>query len=150
MNNKKAILLLSLLLCAAALCACGRTATGEADTAPLDTPDYLCMTITEVGSAGVRYTVKSEMDGEATCGTGADVSLQVLRNGSWYPFKKDYDVTQELWYIPTGYETEFTFFWYDIYGTLPAGTYRLVKTIGCSFTDGSFQALRLGQEFTIA
>ena len=96
---------------------------------------------------GVKLTAKNitpsgltivctQQDGEPTgeLHTGSYYGLEVLRDGEWVavdllPMEHELAWTMEAWMIPSSTETEWEVNWTRLYGDLPAGTYRIGKSI---------------------
>ena len=98
-------------------------------------------------SWGVKLTTKNitpsgltivceQQDGEPTgeLNTGSYFGLEVLQDGEWaavelLPIEGELAWTSEAWMIPANAETEWDVDWRRLYGELPAGTYRISKSI---------------------
>lgn len=98
-------------------------------------------------SWGVKLTVKNitpsgltivceQQDGEPTgeLNTGSYYGLEGLRDGEWVavdllPMEGELSWTAEAWMIPANAETEWDVNWSRLYGELPAGTYRISKSV---------------------
>ena len=96
---------------------------------------------------GVKLTAKNitpsgltivceQQDGEPTgeLNTGSYYGLEVLRDGEWVPvellpMEHELAWTMEAWAIPANEETEWDVNWSRLYGELPAGSYRIGKSI---------------------
>ena len=96
---------------------------------------------------GVKLTAKNitpsgltivctQQDGESTgeLHIGSYYGLEVLRDGEWVavdllPMEHELAWTMEAWMIPSNTETEWEVNWTRLYGELPAGTYRISKSI---------------------
>ena len=96
---------------------------------------------------GVKLTAKNitpsgltivctQQDGEPTgeLQTGSYYGLEVLRDGEWIavdllPMEHELAWTMEAWAIPANEETEWEVNWSRLYGELPAGSYRISKSI---------------------
>lgn len=96
---------------------------------------------------GVKLTAKNitpsgltivctQQDGEHTgeLHTGSYYGLEVLRDGKWIavdllPMEHELAWTMEAWAIPANAETEWEVNWSRLYGELPAGSYRISKTV---------------------
>ena len=96
---------------------------------------------------GVKLTAKNitpsgltivctQQDGEPTgeLNTGSYYGLEVLRDGAWVavellPMEHELAWTMEAWAIPSNTETEWEVNWSRLYGELPAGTYRISKSV---------------------
>ena len=96
---------------------------------------------------GVKLTAKNitpsgltivctQQDGEPTgeLQTGSYYGLEVLRDGEWIavdllPMEHELAWTMEGWAIPANAETEWEVNWSRLYGELPAGSYRISKSI---------------------
>ncbi len=96
---------------------------------------------------GVKLTAKNitpsgltivctQQDGEPTgeLNTGSYYGLEVLRDGEWVevellPMEYELAWTSEAWMIPNNAETEWEVNWSRLYGELPAGSYRISKSV---------------------
>ena len=96
---------------------------------------------------GVKLTAKNitpsgltivctQQDGEPTgeLNTGSYYGLEVLRDGEWgavelLPMEGELAWTSEAWMIPNNAETEWEVNWSRLYGELPAGNYRISKSV---------------------
>ena len=96
---------------------------------------------------GVKLTAKNitpsgltivctQQDGEPTgeLNTGSYFGLEVLQNGEWVavellPMEGELAWTSEAWMIPNNAETEWEVNWSRLYGELPAGNYRISKSV---------------------
>lgn len=105
---------------------------------------------------GVKLTAKNitpsgltivctQQDGEPTgeLHTGSYYGLEVLRDGEWVavdllPMEHELAWTMEAWGIPANAETEWVVNWSRLYGALPAGSYRISKSITDFRGSGDF------------
>lgn len=105
---------------------------------------------------GVKLTAKNitpsgltivceQQDGEPTgeLHTGSYYGLDVLKDGEWIavdllPMEHELAWTMEAWGIPANAETEWEVNWTHLYGELPAGTYRISKSITDFRGSGDF------------
>ena len=96
---------------------------------------------------GVKLTAKNitpsgltivctQHDGEPTgeLHTGSYYGLEVLRDGEWgavdlLPMEHELAWTMEAWMIPQNADTEWEVNWSRLYGELPAGSYRISKSV---------------------
>ena len=96
---------------------------------------------------GVKLTAKNitpsgltivctQQDGKPTgeLNTGSYYGLEVLRDGEWVavellPMEYELAWTSEAWMIPNNAETEWEVNWSRLYGELPAGSYRISKSV---------------------
>lgn len=96
---------------------------------------------------GVKLTAKNitpsgltvvctQQDGEPTgeLHTGSYYGLEVLRDGEWVavdllPMEHELAWTMEAWMIPQNADTEWEVNWSRLYGELPAGSYRIGKSV---------------------
>jgi len=96
---------------------------------------------------GVKLTAKNitpsgltivctQQDGEPTgeLNTGSYYGLEVLRDNKWVtvemlPLEGDLAWTAEAWVIPADTEIEWEVNWSRIYGEIPAGSYRISKSV---------------------
>lgn len=87
--------------------------------------------------------------------TGSYYSLEVLEGEGWTAVEQlpqEYDVawTAEAWAIPMDDSVQWTVDWEWLYGSLPAGTYRLGKEIVDFQNSGDYDQQMLYAQFTIA
>ena len=96
---------------------------------------------------GVKLTAKNitpkgltlvckQQDGEPAgeLQTGSPYSLEVYKDGEWIavemlPMENDLAWTEEAWRIPSNDTVEWTVDWSWLYGELPAGVYRISKSV---------------------
>ena len=96
---------------------------------------------------GVKLTAKNitlsgltivctQQDGEPTgeLNTGSYYGLEILRDNEWVavemlPLEGELAWTAEAWMIPANEETEWEVDWSRLYGELPAGSYRISKSV---------------------
>ena len=96
---------------------------------------------------GVKLTAKNitpsgltivctQQDGEPTgeLQTGSYYGLKMLQDGEWIavdllPMEHELAWTSEAWMIPNNTETEWEVNWSRLYGELPAGSYRISKSV---------------------
>lgn len=93
------------------------------------------LTAKNITPAGLTI-VCTQQDGEPTgeLNTGSYYGLEVLRDGEWVavellPMEHELAWTMEAWAIPSNTETEWEVNWRRLYGKLPAGTYRISKSV---------------------
>lgn len=87
--------------------------------------------------------------------TGSYYSLEVLEGESWTAVEQlpqEYDVawTAEAWLIPMEDSVQWTVGWEWLYGSLPAGTYRLGKEITDFRDSGDYDQQMAYVQFTVA
>lgn len=95
-------------------------------------PDWgLTLSVKDVTPTGLTLVCTKNggnPTGELTCGT--DYHLIVLEDGIWKDVPtviEEYAWNSLAYHFPEGQDTEFDYTWEWLYGTLPAGTYRLTK-----------------------
>lgn len=93
------------------------------------------LTVKDITPSGLTI-VCTQQDGEPTgeLNTGSYYGLEVLHDGEWIAVEllpMDYELawTAEAWIIPNNAETEWEVNWSRLYGELPAGSYRISKSI---------------------
>jgi len=93
------------------------------------------LTVKNITPAGLTI-VCTQQDGEPTgeLHTGSYYGLEVLRDGKWVgvellPMEHVLAWTMEAWGIPSNTEAEWEVNWSRLYGELPAGTYRISKSV---------------------
>lgn len=108
----------------------------EAENSSVDDPvfvDPVSLVLQNVSSKGATYIINNETDN--THMYGEDYSLQFLKNNTW----EEVPYIIENWgFKDIGYELrkksftqKITIDWTWLYGELPDGEYRLIKTISC-------------------
>lgn len=93
------------------------------------------------------FLFRNESDKVLYCGT--DYALQVKRDGLWYEIDLYADHTAEEILLEPGEVWPFQIWWSVPYGQLPAGEYRLVKSLWSSSAMPKLTGWALGCEFTI-
>jgi len=98
-------------------------------------PWGLKLTAKNITPSGLTI-VCTQQDGEPTgeLNTGSYYGLEVLRDGEWVavellPMEGELAWTAEAWMIPNNAETEWEVNWSRLYGELPAGSYRISKSV---------------------
>jgi len=93
------------------------------------------LTAKDITPSGLTI-VCTQQDGEPTgeLETGSYYGLEVLRDGEWVavellPMEGELGWADEAWMIPANAETEWEVDWSRIYGELPAGAYRISKSV---------------------
>jgi len=93
------------------------------------------MTAKNITPSGLTI-VCTQQDGEPTgeLNTGSYFGLEVLQDGEWVavellPLEGELAWTSEAWMIPNNAETEWEVNWSSLYGELPAGSYRISKSV---------------------
>ena len=84
--------------------------------------------------------------------TGSRFWLEVYSEGNWFPVKDDMeDVfwTMEAWSIPRNKRVEWSVSWKTLYGSLPAGHYRIGKEIMDFRAGGDYDEYIYYAEFTV-
>lgn len=116
--------------CLMALCGC-QAKVGEEFTEEVDTLEGVSLTVDagQVTSSGITYTIDNQSEKDLSY--GRDYSLQKEKDGKWYRVepKSAVAVTMELLWIPAGDAQTEALEWEDAYGKLPAGKYRVVKSV---------------------
>lgn len=135
---KKILALLLMLMLLLAGC-------GERDEQVIECYGGPVLEIMKVSPEGISYVLNNY--GAAPITFGAAQGLEVLRDGSWQdlePLQGDIAVIAILYELAPGGVRDCGFYWQDIYGTLPPGQYRLVKSVTCGEKTQQLYA-----EFTI-
>lgn len=93
------------------------------------------LTAKDITPSGLTI-VCTQQDGEPTgeLQTGSYYGLEVLQDGEWVevellPMEGELAWTAEAWTIPANAETEWDVNWSRLYGELPAGSYRISKSV---------------------
>ena len=104
----------------------------------------LTLTVENASGTQAEYTIHNNTEKDVVF--GRDFAVQTLHNGVWYELQhKDMAITLELLFVPAGSEETFTDVWEPGYGTLPAGDYRILKTV----TAGE-ESVILAGEFSVS
>ena len=116
----------------------------------------IALTAEDVSPTGLTLTC-TQSGGSPTgeLQTGSYYSLEVLEGESWTAVEQrpqEYDVawTAEAWVIPMEDSVQWTVDWDWLYGSLPAGTYRLGKEITDFRDSGDYDKQMAYAQFTIA
>ena len=83
--------------------------------------------------------------------TGQDCDIQVQVDGKWYRLEQRHDgAWMAIAYsLPDGETTVIGINWSNIYGELPAGSYRIVKKVMDYHAPGDYDTYYLATEFEI-
>ena len=150
-----AAILALLLLC---LSACGKKDAaperifqiGEVSDIVTNTEPGISLTILDSDASSATYRIVNETGRELMTDDMQVYFLQVRQDGAWH-FIDIGNVklasTSVAYRVKDGETREVETSWENIYGTLPAGTYRLVKTF---FTNTFHDKFFLSAEFTAA
>jgi len=118
-------------------------------------PDWgLTLSVKDVTSTGVTL-VCTQNGGNPTgrLGCGTDYRLLVSEDGKWkdVPTVPEETIWDDMGYrISEEKDTEFTISWEWLYGTLPAGTYRLAKEFSDQRGPGDYDKAMYWVEFEIS
>ena len=146
-----------------ALLLLGLSACGKKDAAPerifqigevsdivTNTEPGISLTILDSDASSATYRIVNETGRELLTDDMQVYFLQVRQDGAWH-FIDIGNVklasTSVAYRVKDGETREVETSWENIYGTLPAGTYRLVKTF---FTNTIHDKFFLSAEFTVA
>ena len=110
--------------------------------------------ITFVSCTQTSLTVRIDNGTDSTWQSGnmRDYRLEAEKDGGWYEVKQigEYANTMELMLFAPGQSLTHTFEFADRYGTLPAGTYRIVKSFWANATaTAEAHELILACQFTV-
>lgn len=132
---KKAALLLYILLFALCFTGCAAQSQPPAEPSVTEDPWGIALSVRDGTPTGC-ILVCTQSGGSPTgeLMTGTPYQLQVWKDGQWQeveetPSEYERAWTSEAWLITMGGTTEWEVNWEWLYGTLPAGTYRISKTI---------------------
>ena len=98
-------------------------------------PDKWGLTLTAKDVTPTGCTVVFTQSGGSPTGelgSSSPFTLERYKNGQWTAVEtllKEFDWTDEGWIINNDTSTEFKHVWNDIYGELPAGKYRISKSV---------------------
>lgn len=111
----------------------------------------LTMTLTDVTSTGA--TIVFTQSGGSPTGqlqTGAPYWLETWQDGQWIALKASSDTwIMPAYDIPKGSSRSWTESWKNLYGELPAGVYRLSKTVSDYRGPGDYDERVYETEFTL-
>ena len=146
---KKIILL---LLCALLLAACGPKA-GEVFEGEVNNFDGVTMTVlyNTATPTGVTIQILNTTDKEIDSGNAYDFSLQVEQDDAWHLLESNpFANTADALIYPKDELIQQELDWSSRYGTLPAGSYRVVKEFSCrSAANDGIDDFCLAAPFTI-
>ena len=122
---------------------------GEASDIVTNTEPGISLTILDSDASSATYRIVNETGRELMTDDMQVYFLQVRQDGAWH-FIDIGNVklasTSVAYRVKDGETREVETSWENIYGTLPAGTYRLVKTF---FTNTFHDKFFLSAEFTV-
>lgn len=151
---KTTLLVLSLLLTLSVFAACEKSPV-DADGIPLD-PFGVTLSVKDVTPTGLTLVcTQSGGSPSGTLQTAAAFRLDQNVYDHWLYLDtilgKDEEYVWDTvsYTIPRDGKTELVLDWSDLYGTLPAGSYRLAKGISDVRDDGGADAFTYYVEFTI-
>ena len=108
---------------------------GDPDRRFQEDPWGVKLTAKNITPSGLTI-VCTQQDGEPTgeLQTGSYYGLEMLQDGEWVavellPMEYELAWTSEAWMIPNNAETEWEVNWSRLYGELPAGSYRISKSV---------------------
>ena len=151
---KISLLLLALVLTLSAFAACGKTPADE-DGVPTD-PFGVTLSVKDVSATGL--TLVCSQSGGAPTGTLTTAAAFRLDQNVYDHWvyqdtvlgeNEEYVWDAVSYTIPMGGSCEIVLDWSDLYGELPAGSYRLAKGISDVREDGGADAFPYFVEFTI-
>lgn len=140
---------LKIVACALAMMAllggCGKLKLLEENVYEVNTLDSVTMAVNGVSADGAAYTIRNGGEGELTF--GLDFGVQAEKDGVWYDIEHEpVAVISIAAVLDAGTEGTYTCSWVNGYGTLPAGRYRLVKSVTAGWENAAYW---LAAEFTI-
>lgn len=105
----------------------------------------ITMVVDEVSANGATYIIRNESVGELTF--GLDFGVQAEKNGVWYDIEHEgMAVIAIAMALEPGDEGTYTCGWENVYGPLPAGHYRIVKSVTAGRENEQYW---LAAEFTV-
>lgn len=115
--------------------------------------DGVSMAVKEGKVSSTGMTVTLENHSEKHCVYGEDFSLEKKVKGSWYQvpiiYKDNYGFTAIGYDLAPSDRKEWSASWDWLYGSLPAGEYRMVKEILDFRGTGDYDKHYLAVEFTV-
>lgn len=155
---KRCLALLSALACALALCACSAQPGGT--TSPPEAAGAkdlgIVLSAKDVTPAGMTLVI-SQSGGEVSgqLEYGEAFALETLADGAWeavpYAVPGDSVAWQAIAYLlPPDKESEMEISWEYLYGSLPAGNYRLSKEFTDFRESGDYDTQTYSVEFEIS
>ena len=149
---------LCLFLCLGALCACSQQEQVPQEYLDALTAEPVAWNVTMTAetvspTGGTFVLAQSETTLAGQFLTGRSYALELKNGEKWsiYPYAEgvtEQDYTAEAAMIPMGGSVRWTVDWTNLYGTLPEGTYRLVKPVMLLSESGEETHL-IYAEFTI-
>lgn len=124
---------------------CGKLKLLEENTCEVNTLDGITMAVNGVSADGAAYTIRN--GGKEALSFGLDFGVQAEKNGVWYDIEHEpVNVITIAVELEAGTEGTYTCSWLDGYGFLPAGHYRIVKSVTAGWKNEQYW---LAAEFTI-
>lgn len=129
-NLKREIILITAMMSLFLFSGCGLK-LGEEYTEEVNTLKGVVLTVDgdSVTHGELTYTISNQSDKDLSY--GQDYGLQKEKEGKWYQIipKNEVAVTLELLWVPAGNTDTQMLGWESSYGKLPAGHYRIVKSV---------------------
>ncbi len=112
----------------------------------VNTSEELVLSVVEVSVKSTEMMITIDNMSETDFSYGRDYTIQRMKRDKWYEVKPigELVVSPRAVLLPMGIANLHTYRWETYYGELPAGHYRIVKTV----TDGT-QEYVLAGEFDI-
>ena len=127
------------------LSGCGKLNLLEENACEVNTLDGITMDVNGVSADGAAYTIRNS--GKEALSFGLDFGVQAEKNGVWYDIEHEpVNVITIAVELEEGAEGTYTCSWVNGYGALPAGHYRIVKSVT---TGRENEQYWLAAEFTI-
>ena len=139
--KKSTALILSLICIAMFLVGCSR-ASKESTFQPADV-ENVSMSMTNISSTGATVTIEDTNEEPGIYGNWYVIEKEV--DGKWYqiePKLKNYGFTEEGYLVGEDDEVEFHIDWQWIYGELPSGRYRLLKSAKKQYISVMFDIVK--------
>ena len=97
--------------------------------------------------------VENEQVGAGECISGTYYELERKNGNSWEKVPLIVDRSEVFWedigWIVSTKRSEWRTVWSRLYGSLPSGTYRIIKPVNCSHYVGAYKSFLISAEFRI-
>lgn len=130
--------------CMALFCACGSDSDADADlgeefTQEVNNLKGVELSVDIVSPTGITFTISNQTEQDYSY--GQNYFLQQESRGHWYMVEEKSPgiATMELLWVTSGSTNTHELGWENSYGSLPAGHYRIVKSVADS-TQGYYIA----------
>lgn len=101
-------------------------------------------TLTNKG-ATIVLTNESDKDYEY----GSPYEIEVKKNGKWHKINAELDFDLPAFILKAGEKVELELDWENGYGSLPKGTYRIIKDMDYEYENEKYNSFNIAVEFNI-